>query len=265
MNWLARLGTDFVRPGIVQSGLTLRLAGGSLARVGHIPRRLPSLLQQMYQAGVKAFHVLVLVSFFIGMVVSLQVGFELARFGQEGNIGLLVSVTMAREMAPFVVAILLAASSGSAMAAELGTMKVQEEVTALEVLSVDVVSYLVLPRVAALTLMAPILTFFAVVVGVFGGGVIAVTQLGLDFDAYLRMSLDSLREMGEVVRVPRDLFGGLVKSVVFGFAISIIGCAQGLTARNGAAGVGLTTRAAVRDAFIVVIILNFLMGKVIWH
>jgi len=151
------------------------------------------------------------------------------------------------------------------MAAELGTMKVQEEVTALEVLSVDVVSYLVLPRVAALTLMAPILTFFAVVVGVFGGGVIAVTQLGLDFDAYLRMSLDSLREMGEVVHVPRDLFGGLAKSLVFGFAISIIGCAQGLTARNGAAGVGLTTRAAVRDAFIVVIILNFLMGRVIWH
>ena len=265
MNWLAKLGSEFVRPGIVQTGLTLRIAGGAIARTSHLPRRLSSLLQQMNQAGVKTLHVLILVSFFIGMVVSLQVGFELARFGQESNIGLLVSVTMAREMAPFVVAILLAASSGSAMAAELGTMKVQEEITALEVLSVDIASYLILPRVAALTLIAPILTFLAVVVGVFGGGVIAVTQLGLDFDAYLRMSIDSLRQMGNIVHVPRDLYGGLAKSLVFGFAIAVIGCAQGLTARNGAAGVGLTTRAAVRDAFIVVIVLNFLMGRIIWH
>lgn len=250
---------------MLKAGYGMWLAGRTVVITPHILKRFRSLLDYMYIAGVKTTPVILFVGFFMGMIVALQVGLELARFGQQESIGLLVAVTMAREMAPFVTSIILAASVASAMAAELGTMRVQDEITALEVLSIDVVSFLVLPRVVALTLLAPLLTLLADVVGVLGGGVIAVTQLDLDFYGYLDNALEALRQTGKVIKVPKDLYSGLVKATVFGFAIAVVGCASGLQAKDGARGVGETTRAAVRNSILLIIILNFFLGKLLHH
>ena len=149
------------------------------------------------------------------------------------------------------------------MAAELGTIKVQEELTALEVLSVDTVSLLVLPRVIGLTLMAPILTVVADAVGILGGGIIAVTQLHLDFDGYVLNVIESLRAVGSAIPVPRDLYTGLLKSTVFGFVIAIVGCASGMQAQRGASGVGQTTRTAVRNSIILIIVLNYFLSRLL--
>jgi len=265
VNPVTRIGARVIRPALDQAGYGLWLAGRTLMLLGHVPRRARALLDYMHAAGVRTAPVVVFVGFFMGMIVALQVGLELSRYGQQESIGILVAVTMAREMGPFVTSIILAASVASSMAAELGTMKVQEEITALEVMSVDVGSYLVLPRVLGLTLMAPILTLMADAVGILGGGVIAVTQLQLDFQNYLYNVREALSRVGDLVPVPSDLYAGLLKSLVFGFAIAVTGCAAGLRAKGGARGVGETTRAAVRTSVILIIVLNFFMGKLLHH
>lgn len=265
MSYLARTGREIVLPAVNQAGYGLWLAGATLALLKDVPRRRRLLLDSLYVAAVRTAPVVLFVGFFVGMIASMQVGLELARFGQEESIGVLVAVTMAREMAPFVTCLILAASVASAMAAELGTMRVQEEVTALEVLSIDVVSFLVLPRVLALTLAAPLLTALVDLVGILGGGVIAVTQLGLDFAGYLRNAREALEPLGQVVPVPKELYSGLLKATVFGFTIAVTGCTAGLGARGGARGVGEATRAAVRNSIILIIILNFFLGKALHH
>ncbi|MCX8228725.1 MAG: ABC transporter permease [Planctomycetota bacterium] len=264
-NPFLHFGNRFLRPLLVNGGYGVFLAGQVFVRIPHLFRRRQTFKEQLFLGGIKTLHVSLLVGFFIGMIVSLQVGLELSKYGQQENIGLLVSILMAREMAPFVTAIILAASVGSAMAAELGTMKVQEEITALDVLSVDVVSYLVLPRVIALTLVSPILTLLSVWVGTLGGGVIAVTQLGLDFSGYTHNAMTALQDIGSTIPLPVSLYSGLIKSIVFGFVTAIVSCASGLHATNGAQGVGQTTRSAVRDSIILIIVLNFFLGKFLLH
>ncbi|MBT3340575.1 MAG: ABC transporter permease [Planctomycetes bacterium] len=265
MNFFTRFGNRILAPLVSTAGFGMRIAGETIYRIPQLPKRWVTFREQFYLSCVRTLHVVVFVAFFIGMIVALQVGLELARYGQQEAIGYGVSLMMVREMGPFVTAILMAASVGSAMAAELGTMKVQEEITALEVMSVDVISLLVLPRVLALTLAMPILTILANYVGTIGGGVIAVTQLNLDFGAYTTNALTSLRDIGDWIPLPISLFGGLLKSLIFGFVIGVIGCASGLSASRGAAGVGRTTRAAVRDSIILVIVLNFFLGKFLFQ
>ncbi len=255
----SRLGASFLGPLIQQAGFGMWLSGRTLLLLPHSLRRRRSLLDQMYVAGFKSAHVVAFVAFFIGMIVALQIGLKLAQYGQQDSIGMLVAISMAREMGPFVTAIVLAASVASAMAAELGTMKVQDELTALEVLSIDAVSYLVVPRVLALTLMAPILTVVADVVGILGGGVIAVTQLQLDFPAYL-LSVDEVLGDPGVLGLPQDLYAGLIKSAVFGFTIAVVGCGSGMEAEKGASGVAQTTREAVRTSIILIIIFNYFLS-----
>lgn len=250
-------------PPIEIAGNTLGLAIGVVQRVGQFPRRFRSTLDQMHLTGVKSLMVVLFVNFFIGMILALQLGYELARYGQQEAVGFAVAVAMVREMAPVMTAVVLAASVASAMAAELGTMRVQEEITALDVMSVDVTSYLVFPRVVAMTLMAPILTLLASVVGILGGAVIAHAQLGLDFNGYMRNVYDSLSDTS-LFGLPRSLYASLLKATIFGFAVSVVGCASGLMAKNGASGVGNSTRSAVRNSIILIIVLNFFLGKLIY-
>lgn len=219
----------------------------------------------MHLSGVRTLHVVLFVNFFIGMILALQLGYELSRYGQQQVIGLAVAVAMVREMAPVMTAVLLAAAVASAMAAEIGTMKVQEEVTALEVMSVDVSSYLVVPRVFGLTIMAPVLTILGAMIGILGGGIIAATQLGVDYGGYLASAVDALRDRWVWwLPVPKSVYAAVIKSIVFGFAIAVVGCASGLQARQGARGVGNSTRAAVRNSIILIIVLNFFLGKMIY-
>ncbi|MBC8406638.1 MAG: ABC transporter permease [Planctomycetes bacterium] len=261
MSFISNVGRTVLRPTVEAAGKSVSLALQTLAVLPQTPRRLRSTLEQMYLIGVKTLHVVLMVGFFIGMIVALQVGLQLATFSQQESIGLIVAPMMALEMAPLITAILLAASVGSAMAAELGTMKVQEELTALDVLSVNAVSYLVLPRVLALTIMSPLLSAMVAWVGTLGGGIVAVSQLGISFEGYVHNSMDSMRVMREIVPIPKYLYDGLLKAMIFGFVTAIVGCASGMAAANGAKGVGQTTRSAVRNAIILIIVLDFYLGK----
>jgi len=264
MNLFSRAGAAYLSPGLLTAGFTLGVGLASARRVLHVTRRSRQLMDQLHLALVKSLPMVLLVSFFIGMILALQLGYELSRYGQEEAVGVAVAVAMAREMGPMMTAVLLAAGVASAMAAELGTMKVQEEVTALEVMSVDVTSYLVVPRVFALLIAAPILTLLSDAVGIIGGGIIAMTQLGIFFDAYLIKAVNALEGDWGALPLPRSIYSGLAKAMVFGYVIAVIGCASGLRATRGASGVGVSTRTAVRNSIVMIIVLNFFLGKLIY-
>ncbi len=236
-----------------------------LVRLHHTWRRRGLIGDQFYVGGIKVLHVVLLVGFSMGMVVSLQTGLELSRIGQQDNIGTLVALSMAREMGPFITATILSAAVGSALAAELGTMAVSEELAALEVLSIDRVSFLVLPRVVALAILCPTLTILCDTIGIVGGGFVARSQLGVGPRLYYDTVIEALQTPAQTIPIPKDVYCGLFKSLVFGILIAVISCASGILARGGALGVGTATRAAVRDSIIMVIILNYFMTWFFYH
>ncbi len=240
-------------------GFQLELLGAVLVRLGSVPRRWTLISQQVFQSAVGTVHVVLLVGLFIGMIVSLQTGIELARIGQQDQIGTIVAVSMAREMGPFITATILAATAGSSMAAELGTMSVSDELAALEVLSIDRVKLLILPRIVALAIAAPLLTILCDTIGIIGGGFVANSQLNVSWQLYFDSATEALTDQAQLIALPKDVYGGLVKAVVFGLLVSIIGCSAGLNARGGALGVGRATRQAVRDAIIAIIVSNYFM------
>jgi phospholipid/cholesterol/gamma-HCH transport system permease protein len=243
----------------IAAGFRVELLLAVLGRLSHCVRRRGLILDQLYVGGIKVIHVVLLVGFSMGMVVSLQTGIELSRIGQQDQIGTLVALSMAREMGPFITATILAAAVGSGIAAEIGTMAVSEELAALEVLSIDRTSYLVLPRVVALAIVCPLLTVLCDTVGIIGGGLVARSQLGVGQNLYYDTVIESLQTPAETIALPKDVYTGLFKSFVFGILIAIISCAAGIKASGGALGVGNATRSAVRDSIILVIILNYFM------
>lgn len=240
-------------------GVRLELAVSIAARLHHLPRRLRWFLDQLYRGGIQNLHVVLLVGLFIGMIVCLQTGIELSKFGQQDQIGPIVAAGMAREMGPFITAVILAATTGSALAAELGTMSVSDELAALEVMSVDRTSFLIVPRVTALMVMCPALTVVCDAIGILGGGLVATSQLNVGWTQYIESAYDMLETKGAVIPLPMDVYSGLLKATVFGGIIGVISCASGLEARGGALGVGKSTSTAVRDSIIAVIISNYFM------
>lgn len=247
------------RRAVASMGAQLDLAWQALIRIHHLPKRLRWLLEQLHGAGVKNLHVVLLVGLFMGMIVALQTGIELSRFGQQDQIGTIVAASMTREMGPFITAIVLAATTGSALAAELGTMSVSDELAALEVMSIDRTSFLVLPRIASLMIIAPVLTVLCDAIGILGGGFVANSQLGVSWAQYTDTAIDALQEKGAVIPVPMDVYSGLFKSIFFGAIIAVISCSSGLVARGGALGVGRATSRAVRDSIIAVIVANYFL------
>ncbi len=238
-------------------GYQLELLGAVVVRLHHVPARARLIAEHIYQSAIRTTHVVLVVGLFIGMIVALQTGIELARIGQQDQIGTIVALSMAREMGPFITATILAATAGSSMAAEIGTMSVSDELAALEVLSVDRVKLLVLPRVVALAIAAPLLTILCDTIGVVGGGLVAQSQLNVSYQLYIDSAIEALRDPAHILPLPKDVYGGLFKSLVFGIIIALIGCAAGLRATGGALGVGNATRSAVRDAIIAIIITNY--------
>ena len=216
-------------------------------------------LDLLYRGGFSKLQVVLLVGLFIGIIVCLQTGIELSKFGQQDQIGPIVAAGMAREMGPFITAVILAATTGSALAAELGTMSVSDELAALEVMSVDRTSFLIVPRVTALMVVCPALTVVCDTIGILGGGLVATSQLNVGWAQYIESAFEMLETKGAVIPVPMDVYAGLLKATVFGGIIGVVSCASGLEARGGALGVGRSTSRAVRDSIIAVIISNYFM------
>jgi phospholipid/cholesterol/gamma-HCH transport system permease protein len=248
---------ELIRSRFDGAGYRVELLFQVLTRLTSVWKRRLLISDQLYVGGIKVLHVVILVGFSIGMVVSLQTGLELARIGQQDQIGTLVALSMAREMGPFITATILAAAVGSALAAELGTMAVSEELAALEVLSIDRISFLVMPRVVALAILCPTLTILCDTVGIVGGGFVARSQLGVGLQLYYDTAIESLQDPSKLIGLPKDVYAGLFKAFVFGILISVISCAAGILAEGGALGVGNATRSAVRDSIILVIVMNY--------
>src|SRR5215472_14069099 len=211
------------------------------------PLRLQQAVTQAMQVGVRALPILSLITFFIGLILALQSAYELRRLGALNYVANAVAISMTRELGPLITAIVVIGRSGSAFAAEIGTMKVSEEIDALETMAIHPIDFLVTPKFLAMMIMLPCLTIWANSMGILGGSLFGVTQAGFFFGRYIRASLDAL--------FLRDIVTGLVKSVTFGMAITAVGCHEGLSTGAGAEQVGRsTTRAVVVSIFLVILV-----------
>lgn len=211
------------------------------------------LFRQLYATGIRTLPVVTVVSLFMGMIIALQVGIELARFNQETYLGAAVMVTLLREMGPFCCGICLAACVGSAIAAELGTMKVNDEIDALVIMKIPPMRFLSAPRVLALVAMAPVLAFYCCIVGAVGGGLVGSTQLNVDFGQYMSGAL----WMSEA----KDLYVGLLKATVFGFLVGVVSVSEGMGTRLGATGVGKATQRAVIVSFLAILVSGYMVTR----
>ena len=251
--------TRFLSESVMGAGFTLLLLGGVVYHSRNLPRRRGYLLEQLYITGVRPLPVIIVVGVFTGMILALQTGVELDRFGQKESIAYIIGTALCREMGPFMTALILTASVGSGMAAEIGTMKVSEEIDALEVMSINPVEFLVLPRVVALSIMCPLLTLVCDLVGIVGGGLVGQAQFNISLNGYFNRVIESLSMVDSTLGLPKDLYTGLFKAWIFGIVIAAVGCSSGLRAAGGALGVGQATRNAVINAFLLIIILGYYM------
>lgn len=217
---------------------------------GKIHRR--NTLEQLSVVGPESLAIILLTATTIGMVFTVEVAAEFLRFGVGSAVGGVLALALGREMAPLITAVVLAGRVGSAFAAEIGTMQVTEQIDALYMLKTDPINYLVIPRVIACCIMTPILTVLSFVTGMAGGLVLADTFYNISNAVFL----DSV----QLLLSPRDLICGMIKGLVFGWLIAVIGASWGLTTTGGAKGVGQSTTTAVVTALLMIFISNFFMS-----
>jgi len=220
-------------------------------RRGRIER--PLVTAQFDQIGVRSISIVVITSAFIGMVLALQTAYALEDFGGKLFVGTIVSLSLVRELAPVLMSLMVGGRVGAGMTAEIGTMKVTEQIDALRALATNPVRKLVVPRVVATTLMFPILTIVSIALGILGGLLIAVANLHLSANYYLRSVIETVKY--------NDLASGICKTFFFGFAIALIACYNGLRTSGGADGVGRSTTQTVVTGAITVLIMDFFLTK----
>ncbi|HEX7049425.1 MAG TPA: ABC transporter permease [Longimicrobiales bacterium] len=221
-------------------------------------------LVQMDRIGVGSIPIILLTGLFTGMVLALQSSVELGKFGAEIYIGSLVGASMVRELGPVLTALMVTGRAGSGIAAELGSMRVTEQIDALESMGTDPVRKLVTPRFIAGIVMVPTLTILADVVGIIGGLVVAVFKIGIPADIYLRGVWGTLAESGFIlVFFPRDFVSGLAKPLVFGAIITLTGAYYGLHVRGGTEGVGRATTQAVVTASVLILATDYFLTQLL--
>jgi phospholipid/cholesterol/gamma-HCH transport system permease protein len=214
------------------------------------------LVRQLFATGIKSLALITIVGMFTGMILGLQTGLELRRYNQEIYIGSAVMVSLLREMGPFMTGIILAACVGSSMAAQIGTMTVNDEVAALEIMSISPVRFLMAPRMAAMIIMTPLLSFYTCVLGVIGGGIVGATQLSVPWSQYMANAM----KMADSY----DLYVGLLKAMVFGIVITGVSCFEGFTTTQGAVGVGQATRRSVILSILLILILGYIITRLFY-
>ncbi|HEX7117370.1 MAG TPA: ABC transporter permease [Longimicrobiales bacterium] len=219
---------------------------------------------QMDRIGVGSIPIILLTGLFTGMVLALQSSVELGRFGADIYLGSLVGASMVRELGPVISALMVAGRASSGIAAELGSMRVTEQIDAMESMGTDPIKKLVTPRLLAGITMLPMLTVLADTIGIIGGLAIAVLRVNLPADIYLRGVWQTFATSGFVFDVfPRDFVSGLAKPVVFGAIIALTGSYYGLTATGGTEGVGLATTRAVVTASILILATDYFLTQLL--
>lgn len=201
---------------------------------------------QMVRIGVNSIPIVTIITFLVGLIIAMQSAYQLERFGATIYIADLVGVSITRELGPLITAIIIAGRSGSAIAAEIGTMTVAEEIDALQTMGINPIKFLVTPRLLAMGIMLPCLTLLADLLGIIGGIVLAVSALNIDLTRYINQTINAL--------VLKDLITGLIKSFFFAIIIAGVGCYQGFIVKGGAEGVGKsTTRSVVISIFLIIL------------
>jgi phospholipid/cholesterol/gamma-HCH transport system permease protein len=207
-------------------------------------------------AGVNALPVITLIGFLMGLIMAFQAAIPMRQFGAVIYVANLVGLSMVRELGPLMTAIVLAGRSGSAFAAEIGTMKVNEEIDALITMGLDPVQFLVVPRILAAVIMTPLLTLFADFIGVMGGSIVLLS-LGYSLPTYFKQIFSMVTYV--------DLFGGLIKSIVFGLLVAGIGCLRGLQTEIGASAVGESTTRAVVGGIVLIVVADGIFSVVYYY
>ncbi|OQX87983.1 hypothetical protein B6D60_02800 [candidate division KSB1 bacterium 4484_87] len=218
--------------------------------------RWQSTVQQMIYIGYNSIPIVATICFFVGLIMAMQAAYQLERFGASIYVADLVGVSMTRELGPLLTAIIVAGRSGSAIAAEIGTMKVNEEIDALRTMGFNPIWFLVVPRFLALLIVLPCLSLMADVLGILGGFFLAIANLHISFIRYFNQTADAL--------VMKDLLTGLVKTFFFATIISQVGAYQGFIVKGGAEGVGKSTTASVVTSIFLIIIADLVMTMIFY-
>jgi phospholipid/cholesterol/gamma-HCH transport system permease protein len=234
-------------------GALTRMTGQVFSRAVRPPYHWSALFFHVESLGVRSLPIALLTATFAGLVISLQFGYFLARFGVQYTVGRVVVLTLFRELAPVLTALTVGARIGSGMAAELGSMTVTEQVDAIRALGADPLRKLVVPRVLACLLVLPVLTIIADVVGLVAGALVVNLQYAITFDLFFQGALDAV--------FLEDFVSGVVKGAVFGVIIGLVGCFKGLTVEGGTEGVGRATTQTVAICSVTVCLADFFITK----
>jgi phospholipid/cholesterol/gamma-HCH transport system permease protein len=236
-------------------GSALLLLSRSFKYLPTLPRQFGRFIEQCYLIGYTTLPIVAILSFFIGSVLALQSGYAAQNLGPKQFIGLLVGLSMARELGPVMVAVLLAGRVGSAIAAELASMKVYQEIDALETMNIPPARMLVMPRLAAVAVMMPVLTIIADLVGWFGGAIVAKYThfISIEPESYFATMRQHM-DFG-------DIGNGLAKAEVFGFAVVLVSCNIGLNTRGGPREIGASVTRAVVTSLILILVLDYFVTK----
>lgn len=251
-SFLAVIGRVFLAF-LRHTGRLVVFAGNALLQMALPPYYGRTLFKQMLEIGYFSLPVVGLTAIFSGMVLALQSHTGFARFSAEGAVATVVVISLTRELGPVLAGLMVAGRVGAAMAAEIGTMRVTEQIDALVTLSTNPFKYLIAPRILAAILMLPLLVLVADVVGVFGGYLVGVYKLGFNPANYIERTWEYLE--------PLDVISGLVKAAANGFIIALMGCYHGYHSKGGAQGVGSATRNAVVSASILILTFNYLITE----
>lgn len=233
-------------------GGSVRLFAESLGFILRGQFRVALTINQMSFLGVNSLLIVLMTTTFAGMVIALQLAHVAVQYGVGKMVGGSASLAMCRELGPMLTAIVVAGRAGSAITAEIGSMKVTEQIDALKMLAVSPVGYLVVPRLLAMLFMIPMLTLFSDISGLIGGSIVANQSAGIPYQVFW----DSVRRM----TLTDDLMKGLFKSVIFGLEVATVSCFQGLQTGRGAAGVGQATTGSVVISMVVVFISNYILS-----
>ena len=220
------------------------------------PLKLRNIFRQMEFVGVNSLFVVILTGAFTGAVLALQSYNALKRFGAESLVGPTVALSMARELGPVLTGLMVTGRAGSAMATELGTMRVTEQIDALYTMAVNPIKYLVSPRILAGVLMMPVLAVVTDFVGVLGGYFVAVKMLGVNSGVYIGRTVDFVQA--------QDIFDGLIKASVFGLILSIVACYHGFNTTGGAAGVGEAATKSVVMGCVLILVADYFLTSVMF-
>jgi phospholipid/cholesterol/gamma-HCH transport system permease protein len=254
-NWLELLGSK-TTAAMIEMGKVVTFLIQTLRWCTSRPFYLKNLLKQMEQIGVNSVPVVLTTAMSTGMVLALQSYTGFKRFGAESLIGAVVSLSMTRELGPVLTGLMVAGRAGASMAAELGTMKVTEQIDALYTLATNPMKYLVVPRFLASTIMMFFLTALGMFIGIVGGYFVGVKVLGTNPVTYINQSIDNT--------VVSDIWYGLIKALVFGAVVGLIGCYKGFNTEGGAEGVGKATTGAVVVSCMLILILDYFLSALLW-